>query len=557
MTPSCWSTAIAISIFPISPTTSTPWWRAPGTAGIGRMVTISTRVRRHAELLAHRRALCRRVLLGRHPSASRRTKSSTSTRPTSWSASRHPKVVAIGEAGLDYHYDNSPREAQEQGFRTHIAAARETGLPLVIHAREADDDMARILEEEMGQGRLPGRAALLHRRPRARPARGIALGLYVSFTGILTFKNSRRPARHRGRAAGRPHPGRDRRALSRARPLPRQAQRAGLCGRDRQGAGRGPRRLVRRRSRAQTTDNFFRLFAKVPRRRARPRGAHDAALHHSGLRLIRRRAAAGARLGRLRSRTIRRTAGGGPRCWSSAAAPTASPACWSTPRPTCASSFSMPTSIGSMACSFTPRARRPHPWHRRSARRCSSTRAGGSTSISTSRPRAMMRPRFGYCFETPPGSEYPPIVTEHRMQAGQPVTIEGAGRPDHGAARPAAARRHYFARLPLRRASPIPATSAACPTTSVAALAGPRRLDRRRAALRAASEPFQRRRGARLDRAPQATARDPTNLHADLDYETCARSCRRTSSRPLMASPSICLTRAASSGPSASPCKSF
>ena len=80
---------------------------------------------------------------------------------------RHPKVVAIGEAGLDYHYDYSPRDAQEQGFRSHIAAARETGLPLVIHSREADDDMARILEEEMGKGRLPGRAALLHRRPRA------------------------------------------------------------------------------------------------------------------------------------------------------------------------------------------------------------------------------------------------------------------------------------------------------------------------------------------------------------------------------------------------------
>ena len=80
---------------------------------------------------------------------------------------QHPKVVAIGEAGLDYHYDNSPRDAQEQGFRAHIAAARETGLPLVIHAREADADMARILRGGNGEGRLPGRAALLHRRPRS------------------------------------------------------------------------------------------------------------------------------------------------------------------------------------------------------------------------------------------------------------------------------------------------------------------------------------------------------------------------------------------------------
>ena len=80
---------------------------------------------------------------------------------------QHPKVVAIGEAGLDYHYDNSPREAQEQGFRQHIAAARETGLPLVIHSRDADDDMARILQRRNREGRLPGRAALLHRRPRS------------------------------------------------------------------------------------------------------------------------------------------------------------------------------------------------------------------------------------------------------------------------------------------------------------------------------------------------------------------------------------------------------
>jgi TatD DNase family protein len=102
---------------------------------------------------------------------------------------RHPKVVAIGEAGLDYHYDNSPREAQERGFRTHIAAARATGLPLVIHSREADADTARILEEETGQGAFP---AVLHcftgGPDLAR--RAVALGHYVSFTGILTFKNS-------------------------------------------------------------------------------------------------------------------------------------------------------------------------------------------------------------------------------------------------------------------------------------------------------------------------------------------------------------------------------
>jgi TatD DNase family protein len=102
---------------------------------------------------------------------------------------RHPKVVAIGEAGLDYHYDYSPRAAQEQGFRAHIAAARETGLPLVIHSREADDDTARILREEMGKGAFP---AILHCFTGGRDLAmsAIELGLSISFTGILTFKNS-------------------------------------------------------------------------------------------------------------------------------------------------------------------------------------------------------------------------------------------------------------------------------------------------------------------------------------------------------------------------------
>src|SRR6201999_4312830 len=101
----------------------------------------------------------------------------------------HPKVVALGEAGLDYHYDNSPRDLQEKGFRTHIAAARETGLPLVIHTREADADTAKILTEEMGKGAFP---AVLHcfTGGRELAMAAIELGLYISFTGILTFKNT-------------------------------------------------------------------------------------------------------------------------------------------------------------------------------------------------------------------------------------------------------------------------------------------------------------------------------------------------------------------------------
>jgi TatD DNase family protein len=102
---------------------------------------------------------------------------------------RHSKVVAIGEAGLDYFYDNSPREAQAQGFRNHIAAARESGLPLVIHARDADEDVAAILEEEMTKGQF---SAVLHCYTGGDDLarRGLALGLYISFSGILTFKKS-------------------------------------------------------------------------------------------------------------------------------------------------------------------------------------------------------------------------------------------------------------------------------------------------------------------------------------------------------------------------------
>jgi TatD DNase family protein len=103
--------------------------------------------------------------------------------------SAHPRCVAIGEAGLDYFYDNAPREAQATGLRRHIAAARITGLPLVIHSRAADDDMAAILEEEAGQGAFP---FLLHCFTAGHDLaeRALALGGYISFSGIITFRNA-------------------------------------------------------------------------------------------------------------------------------------------------------------------------------------------------------------------------------------------------------------------------------------------------------------------------------------------------------------------------------
>jgi TatD DNase family protein len=176
---------------------------------------------------------------------------------------QHPKVVAIGEAGLDYHYDNSPREAQEQGFRQHIAAARQTKLPLVIHSREADADMARILTEETGKGAFP---AVLHCFTGGRELAfaAVELGHYVSFTGILTFKNSQEL---RDIAAALPAE----RVLVETdapylAPLPFRGKRnepsyvvetAKVLAETR---GVSLEEIAR-----QTTENFFRLFDKVPR----------------------------------------------------------------------------------------------------------------------------------------------------------------------------------------------------------------------------------------------------------------------------------------------------
>ena len=157
-------------------------------AGVAKMVTISTRVKKFAEVsgIAERfDAVWCSVGTHCHNAAEEPDVSADDLARLA----EHPRCVAIGEAGLDYHYDLSPRDLQEKGFRAHIAAARMTGLPLVIHAREADDDVAAILAEEMDKGAFP---ALLHcfSSGRALALRAVELGLYVSFSGILTFKNS-------------------------------------------------------------------------------------------------------------------------------------------------------------------------------------------------------------------------------------------------------------------------------------------------------------------------------------------------------------------------------
>jgi TatD DNase family protein len=157
-------------------------------AGVGPIVTISTRIRRLPEIIAiaeaHEDMFCS---VGTHPHYAHEELDVALTEIVRMAL--HPKVVAIGEAGLDYHYRRSPPEAQAEGFRRHIAAARETGLPLEIHSRDADADTARILEEEHERGPFP---AILHcftgGADLAR--RALALGLCVSFSGVISFKKS-------------------------------------------------------------------------------------------------------------------------------------------------------------------------------------------------------------------------------------------------------------------------------------------------------------------------------------------------------------------------------
>jgi len=231
-------------------------------AGLGRIVTISTRVKKHAQVLAiaekFPEVFCS---VGTHPHNAHEELDIDAK--TLMEIARHPKVVAIGEAGLDYHYDKSPRDAQMKGFRQHIAAARETGLPLVIHSRECDADMTRILREESGKGAFP---AVLHCFTGGRDLAfaAIELGHYVSFTGILTFKNSQDL---RDIAAGLPA---DRVLVETdapyLAPLPFRGKRnepsyvvetAKVLAATR---GVSEDEIAR-----QTTENFFRLFSKVPR----------------------------------------------------------------------------------------------------------------------------------------------------------------------------------------------------------------------------------------------------------------------------------------------------
>lgn len=231
-------------------------------AGVSLMVNISTRVRK----FDHLRSVVERFdtvygTVGTHPHYAHE-ELDVSAEDLARLA-EHPKIVGIGEAGLDYYYRQSTPEAQAQGFRTHIAAARMTGLPLEIHTRDADADTIRILEEEHAKGPFP---AVLHCFTGGRDLamRAVKLGIYVSFSGVVSFKKNEAlreianavpldrvlvetdapylaPEPFRGKQNEPAYVVHTARALASARALPFDTF-----------------------ARA-TTDNFYRLYRKVPR----------------------------------------------------------------------------------------------------------------------------------------------------------------------------------------------------------------------------------------------------------------------------------------------------
>ena len=159
-----------------------------GVAGVGLMVSICTRIRKIEQI----RAISERHAnvfhsVGTHPHNAGDERGIPASEIIELAS--HPKCVAIVEAGLDYFYDKAPRDAQAEGLRIHIAAARKTGLPLVIHARDADADMEMILQDETGKGAFPFLLHCFSSGQRLADV-GVELGGYVSFSGILTFKHS-------------------------------------------------------------------------------------------------------------------------------------------------------------------------------------------------------------------------------------------------------------------------------------------------------------------------------------------------------------------------------
>jgi TatD DNase family protein len=158
-------------------------------AGVTTMLNISTREREWREIVATAtREPDVWASIGIHPHEADEHPDVDTAKLVE--AARHPRVVGIGETGLDYYYDHSDRAQQQRSFRAHIVASRETGLPTIIHTRDAEDDTYAILADEMGQGAFP---ALIHCFTASRDFadKVLELGLSISISGIVTFKNAR------------------------------------------------------------------------------------------------------------------------------------------------------------------------------------------------------------------------------------------------------------------------------------------------------------------------------------------------------------------------------
>lgn len=230
-------------------------------AGIGCMLSIGTHVNRFDGVLAIAKrfdpVFCS---VGVHPHEAAKAPDLTAEHLVRMAAS-HPKIVGFGETGLDFHYDYSPRDVQERLFRAHIAAARESGLPLIVHTREADDETLAILRDEQAKGSFPG---LIHcfSSGRALAEGALALGMFISISGIVTFKGA---TDLRDIVADVPL---DRLLVETdspyLAPVPKRGKRnepaftahTAACVAEIKGIG--PDELARR-----TTENFFRLFSKA------------------------------------------------------------------------------------------------------------------------------------------------------------------------------------------------------------------------------------------------------------------------------------------------------
>jgi len=158
-------------------------------AGVGTMLNISTREREWADIVGTaERESDVWATVGIHPHEADQHPHVDTAKLVA--AAAHPRVIGIGETGLDYYYDHSDRARQQASFRAHIAAARETGLPLIVHTRDAEEDTAAILRDEMGKGAFSG---VIHCFTASGAFADIALelGFYISISGIVTFKNAK------------------------------------------------------------------------------------------------------------------------------------------------------------------------------------------------------------------------------------------------------------------------------------------------------------------------------------------------------------------------------